>query len=56
MEVKRLRTLTLEVFKTLNNMNLELMKEIFQKKAFSTHRPLYLEVSENHKLNMEIRV
>ena len=27
MEVKRLRTLPLEVFKTLNNMNPEYMKE-----------------------------
>ena len=48
MEVKRLRTLALEVFKTLNNMNPEYMKEIFHKTAFSTHRPLNLEVNENH--------
>ena len=31
MEVKRLRTLALEVFKTLNNMNPEYMKEVFHK-------------------------
>ena len=31
MEVKRLRTLALEVFKTLNNVNSEYMKEIFHK-------------------------
>ena len=48
MEVKRLRTLALEVFKTLNNMNPEYMKEIFHKTAFSTHRPLNLEVNKNH--------
>ena len=48
MEIKRLRTLALEVFKTLNNMNPEYMKEIFHKTAFSTHRPLNLEVNENH--------
>ena len=30
MEVKRLRTLALKAFKTLNNMNPEYMKEIFQ--------------------------
>ena len=56
MEVKRLRTLALEVFKTINNMNPEHMKEIFHKTAhslinltaFSTHRPLNLEVNENH--------
>ena len=47
MEVKRLRTLALEVFKTLN-MNPEYMKEIFHKAAFTTHRPLNLEVNENH--------
>ena len=40
MEVKRLRTLAPEVFKTLNNMNPECMKEIFHKTAFSTHRSL----------------
>ena len=48
MEVKRLRTLVLEVFKTLYNMNPEYMKEIFHKTAFSTHRPLNLEVNVNH--------
>ena len=48
MEVKRLRALTLKVFKTLNNMNPEYMKEIFHKTAFSTHKPLNLEVNENH--------
>ena len=39
MKVKRLRTLALEVFKTLNNMKPEYTKEIFHKTAFSTHRP-----------------
>ena len=33
MEVKRLRTLALEVFKTLNNMISEYMKEIFHKSS-----------------------
>ena len=47
MEVKRLRTLILEVFRTLNNMNPEYMKEIFHKTAFTTYRPLNLEVIEN---------
>ena len=46
MKVNRLRTLALEVFKTLNNMNLEYMKEIFHKTPLSTHRPLNLQVSE----------
>ena len=49
MEVKRLRTtLALEVFKILNNMNPEYMKEIFHKTPFMTHRPLNLEVHKNH--------
>ena len=33
MEVNRLGTLALELFKTLNNMNPEFMKEIFYKTA-----------------------
>ena len=48
MEVKRLRTLALEVFKTPNIMNREYIKKIFDKKAFTTSRPLNLEFSENH--------
>ena len=51
MEVKRIRTLPLEVFKTVNNMNPEYMKEIFHKTAFSTHEPLNLEVNENSLSN-----
>ena len=48
MEVKRLRTLALEAFKTLNNMNPEYTKEIFHKTGFTMHRSLNLEVNENH--------
>ena len=48
MEVKRLSTLALEVFKTLNDMNPEYMKEIFHKTAFWTHRPVNVEVNEYH--------
>ena len=47
MEVKRLKTLALEVFKTLNNVNPEYMKEIFHKTVFLTHRGLNLEVNKN---------
>ena len=50
-EVKRLRTLLLEVFKAVNSMNPEYMKKIFHKTAFLTHRPLNLEVNENHTTN-----
>ena len=49
MEIKRMRNLALEVFKTLNNMNPEYMKEVFHKTAFFIHRLLNLEVNENHK-------
>ena len=48
MEVKRARTLALEVFKTVNNINPEYMKDIFHKKAFPINRFLNLEVHENH--------
>ena len=52
MEIRRLRTLALEVIKTLNNMNPEYMKEIFHKAAFSTHRKR----TKTIQLNMEIKV
>ena len=55
-EVKRLRSLALEIFKTLNNMNIECMKEMIHKTVFSSHRPLNLEVNKDHKLNVEINV
>ena len=47
-KVKQLRTLALEVFKTLNNMNPEYTKEIFHETAFKKPRPLNLEVNESH--------
>ena len=53
MEVKRLRTLALEIFKTLNNMHPVYMKEMFHRTAFSTYRPLNLEVNENHTTKYE---
>ena len=37
MEVKRLRTLGLEVFKTLNNLNTAFLKEIFHTTKWLTH-------------------
>ena len=37
-------------------MNPEYMKKIFHKTAFSTRRPLNLEVNENHTTTMEIKV
>ena len=38
MEIRRLRTLTLESFKTLSNLNPNFMKYIFYFSSHSTHR------------------
>ena len=38
MEVKRLRTLLLEIFKTLNDINPNYMKEIFHISPYETHK------------------
>ena len=46
----------MEIFKTLNNMNPENMKEIFHKTAFTTHRSLNFEVIETMQLIMELKV
>ena len=48
MNVKRLRTLCIEIFKTLNNLNPSFMKEIFSLRE--TNRP----VQEKYKLNLDI--
>ena len=45
MEIKRLRILTLEVFKTLNNLNPSYMEELFQKTSFATNKPPNLGVN-----------
>ena len=47
MEVKRLRTLALEVFKTLNSLTPDYMKEIFFKTINLTHRPFDIKVNQN---------
>ena len=38
MELKRLRTLALEVFKTVNNLNPDFMKDIFYLSPYQTHK------------------
>ena len=38
MEIRRLRTLALEIFKTVNNLNLDFMKDIFYYSPNNTHR------------------
>ena len=48
MEVKRLRILALEIFKTLNHLNPEYMKEIFYKTTNLTHRPFNIKVNQNN--------
>ena len=45
MQVKRLRTLAIEIFKTLNNLNPFYMKEIFQKSIYR--------ISERLKFNLK---
>ena len=48
MEVKRLRNFSLEVFKTLNNLTLEYMIEVFYKPTNLTYSPLYIKVNQNN--------
>ena len=49
MEVKRLRTLGLEVFKTLNNLNPAFMEEIFHRTKWLTHRSNNIQVNVHKK-------
>ena len=46
MEVRRLRTLALETFKTLNDLNPAFMKNIFAKRAVSKRRKNNLALSD----------
>ena len=48
MTIKRLRCLALEIFKTLNNVNPNYMKEIFPKSTNLTHRPLDTKISQSN--------
>ena len=47
MEIKRLRCLALEIFKTMNKLNPYYMKEIFSKTTNLTHRPLDINSNQN---------
>ena len=38
MEIKRLRTLAIEVFKTVNNLNPDFMKDIFYLSPYQIHK------------------
>ena len=46
--IKRLRCLALEIFKTLNNLNPNYMKEIFPKSTNLIHRPLYIKINQSN--------
>ena len=48
MEVKRLRNLAREIFKTLNHLNLEYMKENFHKITSLTLRPFTIKFNQNN--------
>ena len=50
MEIKRLRCLALEIFKTVNNLNPYYMKEIFSKTTNLTHRPLDIKFNQNNTI------
>ena len=52
MEVKCLRNLELDIFKTLNHLNHKYLKESFYKTTKLTHRPLDIKVT---KINMIIK-
>ena len=48
MEIKRLRCLALEIFKTVNNLNPYDMKEIFSITTNLTHRPLDINFNQDN--------
>ena len=48
MEIKRLRCLALEIFKTVNNLNPYYMKEIFSKTTNRTHRLLDINFNQDN--------
>ena len=48
MEIKRLRCLAIEIFKTMNNLNTYYMKEIFSKSTNLTYRPLDINFNQNN--------
>ena len=47
MEIKRLKTLALEVFKTVNNLNPDFMKDIFYLSSYQTHKKYIFVHSRN---------
>ena len=53
MEIKRLRCLAQEIFKTKYNLNPYYMKEIFSKTANLTNRPIGLNLNRNNTIKYE---
>ena len=49
MEIRRLRTLALETFKTVNNLNPDFMKDIFYYSPYNTHRKYDIFVYSRNK-------
>ena len=54
MEIKRLQWISLEIFKTVNNLNPYYMKEIFSKTTNLTHRPLDITLIRIILQNMKV--
>ena len=48
MEMKRLRCLALEIFKTVNNLNPYFKKKIFSKTTNLTHKSLDINFNQNN--------
>ena len=48
MEIKRLRCLAIEIFKTMNNLNPYYTKEIFSKSTNLIYRPLDINFNQNN--------
>ena len=54
MKVKRLRTLGIEIFKTLNNQNPSFMREIFYRSPYVSHKKQNLFI-QSHKSNKSLK-
>ena len=56
MNVKRLRNLVLEIFKTLNHLNPKYMKKYFYETAKCTHRPFNIKVNQNNTIKYDNKI
>ena len=53
-KVKRLRTLGIKIFKTLNNQNPSFMREIFYRSPYVSHKKQNLFI-QSHKSNKSLK-